>query len=58
MSIDLAAVRADTPACKNLLHFNNAGASLTPQPVYDTVIAHLDLERRIGAYAPVKLIFR
>ena len=50
MSIDLAAVRADTPACKNLLHFNNAGASLTPQPVYDTVIAHLDLERRIGAY--------
>ncbi len=50
MSIDLAAVRADTPACKNLLHFNNAGASLTAQPVYDTVIAHLDLERRIGAY--------
>ncbi|MCZ6668286.1 MAG: aminotransferase class V-fold PLP-dependent enzyme [Gammaproteobacteria bacterium] len=50
MSIDLAAVRADTPACKNLLHFNNAGASLTPQPVYDAVIAHLDLEQRIGAY--------
>jgi len=50
MSIDLVAVRADTPACKNLLHFNNAGASLSPQPVYDTVIAHLDLERRIGAY--------
>ena len=50
MSIDLAAVRADTPNCENLLHFNNAGASLTPQPVYDAVIAHLDLEQRIGAY--------
>jgi len=50
MNIDLAAVRADTPTCASLLHFNNAGASLAPQPVYDAVIAHLDLERRIGAY--------
>ena len=50
MSIDLAAVRADTPNCESLLHFNNAGASLTPQPVYEALIAHLDLERRIGAY--------
>ncbi len=50
MTIDLAAVRADTPNCENLLHFNNAGASLVPQPVYDSVIGHLDLEQRIGAY--------
>jgi len=50
MSVDLAAVRADTPNCENLLHFNNAGASLSPQPVYDAVIAHLELEQRIGAY--------
>ena len=50
MNIDLAAVRADTPNCENLLHFNNAGASLIPQPVYDSVIGHLDLEQRIGAY--------
>jgi len=50
MTIDLAAVRADTPNCENLLHFNNAGASLSPQPVYDSVIGHLDLEQRIGAY--------
>jgi len=50
MTIDLAAVRADTPNCENLLHFNNAGASLAPQPVYDSVIRHLDLEQRIGAY--------
>ncbi len=50
MSIDLAAARADTPNCENLLHFNNAGASLTPQPVYDALIAHLQLEQRIGSY--------
>ena len=50
MTIDLAAVRADTPNCENLLHFNNAGASLVPQPVYDSVIDHLDLEQLIGAY--------
>jgi cysteine desulfurase/selenocysteine lyase len=50
MSIDLAAVRADTPTCENLLHFNNAGASLTPQPVHDAVIGHLELERELGGY--------
>ena len=50
MTIDLSAVRADTPNCEDLLHFNNAGASLVPQPVYDSVIGHLDLEQRIGAY--------
>ena len=32
--IDIAAVRADTPASANLIHFNNAGASLMPEPVY------------------------
>ncbi len=50
MTIDLTTVRADTPACENLLHFNNAGASLIPQPVYEAVINHLTLEQRIGAY--------
>ena len=48
MSIDLASVRADTPNCEKLLHLNNAGASLIPQPVYDAVLEHLALEQRIG----------
>ena len=50
MNIDLTAVRADTPICENLLHFNNAGASLMPQPVHDAVITHLELERELGSY--------
>ena len=50
MGIDLMAVRADTPNCEKLLHFNNAGASLVPRPVCDAVAGHLDLEQRIGGY--------
>lgn len=48
--IDLEAVRADTPACKKVLHFNNAGASLMPKPVYDAVCRHLELENCVGGY--------
>ncbi len=48
--IDVAAVRADTPACENVLHFNNAGAALMPDPVYKAVADHLTLEREIGGY--------
>ncbi len=48
--IDVAAVRADTPACETLLHFNNAGASLMPDPVYRAVVDHLTLEQEIGGY--------
>jgi selenocysteine lyase/cysteine desulfurase len=53
MQIDdaqLAKLRADTPACAELIHFNNAGASLMPAPVFEAVTAHLELERRIGGY--------
>jgi selenocysteine lyase/cysteine desulfurase len=48
--IDIEAVRRDTPACRDVLHFNNAGASLMPDPVVEAVLAHLDSERRIGGY--------
>ncbi len=48
--LDIDAIRADTPACQNILHFNNAGASLMPNPVYDAVTTHLSLERQIGGY--------
>ena len=49
-STDLAALRADTPACETLTHFNNAGASLMPRPVYEALTSHLALEQEIGGY--------
>ncbi len=48
--IDLARARRETPACEHVVHFNNAGMSLTPQPVLDAVVGHLRLEASIGGY--------
>lgn len=43
-------LRADTPACSHLVHFNNAGASLMPDPVFEAIVGHLELERQMGGY--------
>ena len=48
--LNIDALRADTPACQTLVHFNNAGASLMPDPVFNAVTDHLALERQIGGY--------
>lgn len=48
MNIDK--LRADTPACESVIHFNNAGAALMPTPVFETVMSHLEVERNIGGY--------
>src|SRR5258705_10773886 len=42
--------REDTPGCANQIHFNNAGAGLTPRDVLDVMVAHLNREAKFGAY--------
>ncbi len=48
--MDVAQLRKETPGCKNVVHLNNAGASLMPDPVIAAQIDHLRLESEIGGY--------
>ena len=52
--IDITKVRGDTPGCTDLIHFNNAGASLMPTPVYKAMTSHLELEQSMGGYEAQK----
>jgi selenocysteine lyase/cysteine desulfurase len=47
---EVGRLRAETPGCATVAHFNNAGASLPPAPVLDTHVAHLRREAEIGGY--------
>ena len=49
-SIDVALARRETPGCERVLHFNNAGAALMPDPVIAAVTAHLERETQTGGY--------
>ena len=44
------ALRADTPGCGQVVHFNNSGCGLLAAPVLATMVDHLNLEARIGGY--------
>ena len=46
----LARLRRDTPACARLIHFNNAGSSLMPAPVFAMLTRALEAERDMGGY--------
>ncbi|WP_259783026.1 aminotransferase class V-fold PLP-dependent enzyme [Aestuariispira ectoiniformans] len=50
MTLDIDHLRADTPACLQRIHFNNAGSSIPPTPVLDSQIKYLKLEAEIGGY--------
>lgn len=47
---DLKKARYDTPGCEKTICFNNAGSSLPPRIVTQTVIDHLCLEAEIDGY--------
>ncbi|MCP4438127.1 MAG: aminotransferase class V-fold PLP-dependent enzyme [Aureispira sp.] len=42
--------RQDTKGCRDIMHFNNAGASLMPNVVVDAIQNYLRLEMEMGGY--------
>ncbi|KJZ44035.1 aminotransferase class V-fold PLP-dependent enzyme [Pseudomonas fluorescens] len=48
--MNIEQLRADTPGVAHLIHFNNAGAALTPEPVIEVMTRHIQLEASLGGY--------
>ncbi|MCG8366103.1 MAG: aminotransferase class V-fold PLP-dependent enzyme [Pseudanabaenales cyanobacterium] len=48
--MDVLRARADTKACHDMIHFNNAGASLMPIPVSNALHSYLFEEENQGGY--------
>src|SRR6056297_298583 len=48
--MDIDRTRAETPACREVLHFNKAGASLMPAPVVAALRNVLNDEIALGGY--------
>ena len=50
LSYDVTPYRKDTPGTNNVVHLNNAGASLSPNPVIQTIVDYIHREAQIGGY--------
>ncbi|MEM8524335.1 MAG: aminotransferase class V-fold PLP-dependent enzyme [Bacteroidota bacterium] len=53
--LDIQQVRQETPVCLQKIHLNNAGASLQPQVVMQSVLDYLQLEAETGGYETATL---
>lgn len=47
---DIQQIRNETTGTKHLIHFNNAGASLMPNPVVEAMVGYLQYEAAYGGY--------
>ncbi len=47
---EITRFRNETRGCSQVIHFNNAGASLMPDVVTRAIVEHLELESQIGGY--------
>jgi len=50
LPFDIERARRETRGCENIIHFNNAGASLPPAPVVDAQCGYLREEEEQGGY--------
>jgi selenocysteine lyase/cysteine desulfurase len=50
MTLDLEAIRRDTPGVTGVIHLNNAGAGLLSTRTLAAMVDHLELEAAIGGY--------
>lgn len=50
MTLDIDALRAQTPGCAGRIHLNNAGAALLAQPTLEAMTGYLRREAEIGGY--------
>ena len=50
VTLDLEAIREDTPGVRRLIHLNNAGAGLLSTRTLTAMVDHLKLEAAIGGY--------
>jgi cysteine desulfurase/selenocysteine lyase len=49
-SFDIERARGETPGAERIVHFNNAGMALMPEPVLSTMIGYLQREAIAGGY--------
>ena len=52
-TFDVEQARRDTPGCEQVIHLNNAGASLPPQLVLESVIARMESALRGVGREPI-----